>query len=301
MPAPAGRSLKLFFVDGNPEGMQTAEVANWTGHVLMAPRTSIVQAMARPEARHTGVYLLLGERDDLPLAYIGEAESIAERMARHVKEKDWWTKAVLVTSANNALHKANAGYLEARLIEVAKAADRIALDNSSHPAKPSLSEADRSDMEVFLDYLLMVLPALRIDIFTDHTKPSDAKAQQDAAAKGTPFELVSHKHGLKARAVLLDGEFIVQKGSDARSEWGHVGTQGIGYAKLRMDLVRRGVIVPNGTHCTFAEAYAFPSASAAGSVINGRQTNGYVEWKVPGSKTTYKEWEAAQLEAEANR
>ena len=34
-----GRSLELFFIDGKPEGMQTAELFNWTGHVLMAPRT----------------------------------------------------------------------------------------------------------------------------------------------------------------------------------------------------------------------------------------------------------------------
>jgi hypothetical protein len=33
----AGRSLELFFIDGIPEGMLTAEVFNWTGHVLMAP------------------------------------------------------------------------------------------------------------------------------------------------------------------------------------------------------------------------------------------------------------------------
>ncbi len=41
-----GRSLELFFVDGNPSGMQTAEVFNWTGHVLYFPRTQIVQALA---------------------------------------------------------------------------------------------------------------------------------------------------------------------------------------------------------------------------------------------------------------
>jgi hypothetical protein len=26
-----GRSLELFFIDGKPDGMQTAEVFNWTG------------------------------------------------------------------------------------------------------------------------------------------------------------------------------------------------------------------------------------------------------------------------------
>lgn len=50
-----GRSLELFFIDGNPEGMQTAEVFNWTGHVLYFPRTLVARALARTAARHTGV------------------------------------------------------------------------------------------------------------------------------------------------------------------------------------------------------------------------------------------------------
>ena len=42
-----GRSLELFFIDGKPEGMLTAEVFNWTGHILMTPRTQISEARKR--------------------------------------------------------------------------------------------------------------------------------------------------------------------------------------------------------------------------------------------------------------
>lgn len=41
------RSLELFFIDGKPDGMLTAEVFNWTGHVLMSPRTQISEALKR--------------------------------------------------------------------------------------------------------------------------------------------------------------------------------------------------------------------------------------------------------------
>ena len=69
-----GRSLELFFIDGKSDGMLTAEVFNRTGHVLQTPRTQITEALKRKEARHTGVYLLLGENDEGPLLYVGEAE-----------------------------------------------------------------------------------------------------------------------------------------------------------------------------------------------------------------------------------
>ena len=96
-----GRSLELYFIDGRPDGMLTAEVFNWTGHVLMAPRTQIAEALQREEAGYTGVYLLLGERDGVPLAYIGEGEIIADRIRMHDSKRDWWTKAVLVTTGAN--------------------------------------------------------------------------------------------------------------------------------------------------------------------------------------------------------
>jgi len=32
-----GRSLERYFIEGKPDGMLTAEVFNWTGHVLFAP------------------------------------------------------------------------------------------------------------------------------------------------------------------------------------------------------------------------------------------------------------------------
>ena len=37
---------------------------------------------------------------------------------------------------------------------------RLPLDNGNQPAEPSLSEADRADMEVFLGHMLGMLPVL---------------------------------------------------------------------------------------------------------------------------------------------
>lgn len=115
-----GKSLELFFIDGRPDGILTAEVFNWTGHVLMTPRTRIADALSRPEAAYTGVYLLIGERDGEPLAYVGESDNIRERIKNHDAKKDWWEQAVLITTAANNLHKAHARYLEARLMARAK-------------------------------------------------------------------------------------------------------------------------------------------------------------------------------------
>lgn len=290
---PEGRSLELYFIDGRPDGMLTAEVFNWTGHILMAPRTQISAALARKEARHTGTYLLLGERDGQLLAYIGEGDDISYRIKNHDIHKDWWTSVVLITSAANNLHKAHVQYLEARLVEVARAVGRVALDNGNTPARPSLPEAAQANMEGFLDYLFMVLPALRVDMFLANTRPATTLVVDEAA--GPTFKMAYPKHGVAATAVLRDGEFVVQAGSTARSLWSHEPTKNSGYAQLHAELISSGVLVPTGAVHAFTKNYAFKSASAAASVVNARYSNGPVDWRLETTNQTYRDWEAAQL------
>lgn len=293
--ATPGRSLELYFIDGRPDGMLAAEVFNWTGHVLMAPRTQLAVALARKEARYTGVYLLLGELEGEPRAYVGEGEDISERIRSHDTRKDWWTTVVLITSAANNLHKAHAKYLEARLVEQARVVGRVALDNGNTPPRPGLSEAAQANMEAFLDYLFMVLPALRIDMFLQATRPARAAAVEPAAVTATRFELVNRKHRLKATAVLDGGDFIVETGSLARSGWEGRNTEASGYAQLRDELQRMGVLKARGEVCEFTQDYAFKSPSAAAAVVNGRPANGTIEWRLEGGGMTYKEWEAQHL------
>jgi len=293
---PEGRSLELYFIDGRPDGMLTAEVFNWTGHILMAPRTQIGAALARKEAHYTGVYLLLGERDGQPVAYIGEGDDISHRIKNHDINKDWWTSVVMVTSAANNLHKAHVQYLEARLIEIARSVGRAVLDNGNTPTRPSLTEAAQANMEGFLDYLRMVLPALRVDMFLESTRPEIVAT--NAAMSAPPiFELANRRHGLAAKARLVDGDFIVEAGSLARAHWSGQGTEDSGYAQLHAELLRMGVLVPQGDHAVFSTSYAFKSTSAAAAIVNGRPANGTLEWRVEGSAKTYKAWEAEQLGA----
>lgn len=289
-----GRSLELFFIDGNPEGMQTAEVFNWTGHVLYFPRTMVARALARPAARHTGVYVLLGEGENGPCAYIGESEDIALRIKTHDVQKDFWTHAALITTQANNLHKAHVKYLEARLIEEASRIGRMPLDNSTTPARPGLSEAARANMEEFLETLFIVLPALRIDMFLERARREAASPEtMEVAPQGQVFLLRSAKSGADAKARVVNGEFIVEKDSVARGAWVGVWST---YQRLHQELLKSGVLVPQGGQLRFAKSYAFSSPSAASEVIQGRASNGTIEWKTPEGKT-YKEWEAATLSA----
>jgi hypothetical protein len=290
------RSMELFFIDGKPDGMLTAEVFNWTGHVLVTPRTRLKEALARTECSYTGIYLLLGEENEELLLYVGEGENIANRIKNHDANKDWWTTCVMVTSQANNLHKAHVQYLESRLVEEAQIVGLAKLENGTQPKAPTLSEADISNMENFLEHLLMVLPAVRVDVFLRKTRPSSSPSEARDTYE-TVFELVLKKENITATAVLSDGEFVVQEGSMARNEWVGRRSEKSYYWRFHDDLVARKILVDDGDHKRFATNYAFSSTSAAGAVVNGRSTPGPKAWKVLGTGKTYKEWEAENLDS----
>lgn len=81
-----GKQVRLYLVDGTSGGLITAEIMNWTGHVIMAPRSELARLAQRAEVSRTGIYLLLGEDPDRPGDQVdGEFIVRAESRAR----RDW--------------------------------------------------------------------------------------------------------------------------------------------------------------------------------------------------------------------
>jgi membrane-bound ClpP family serine protease len=117
----SGKQIKLFLVDGTPGGLTTAEITNWTGHVLSASRSDLADLVKRDEAQSTGAYILLGD-DEAAVGntrcYIGEADIVADRLRYHQREKDFWDRVVVITSKDANLAKARSRYLESRLISL---------------------------------------------------------------------------------------------------------------------------------------------------------------------------------------
>lgn len=122
-----GKSIKLFLVDGSINGILTAEIINWTGHVLSAPRTKLLDLIQREECARTGIYFLVGQdpEDSLPSVYIGESDDVANRLKQHNRTeaaggKNFWEKVCLVTGKDQNITKTHIKYLESRLIDIAK-------------------------------------------------------------------------------------------------------------------------------------------------------------------------------------
>ena len=108
-------SLRIFVADGDPDGLRVVERSNWIGKALVFPRALLPKVKQRDELGQTGVYLLLGPRDDGEgeKLYIGEGDPIRPRLESHYAQKDFWTRAVCFVAAPGQLNKAHVHFLAA--------------------------------------------------------------------------------------------------------------------------------------------------------------------------------------------
>lgn len=138
--APRPTSIRLFLVDGTPDGLRLIEKSNWTGVGLVCSRADYAFARNRDEYSRPGVYILQGAVEGKLRVYVGEADELRARLDQHAKQKDFWTTAVAFTSKDANLNKAHVRYLESRLIQLATRARRVELDNGTEPPTPHLSD-----------------------------------------------------------------------------------------------------------------------------------------------------------------
>ena len=168
-----GKQVRLYLVDGTVGGLMTAEILNWTGHMLRARRKDLARLKNREEAQRTGVYVLFGTNENGErAAYIGEGDNVIKRLENHNSRKDFWEDVVIITSKDMNLTKAHVRYLESELITLAKSIGRISLYNSVSPTGgAALPEADQSDMQYFITQIRILMPVLGFDIFRGRTTP----------------------------------------------------------------------------------------------------------------------------------
>lgn len=298
-----GRTIQLFLVDGVPNGLIIASIHGWTGSVLVATQATFDKLRARPEADRTGIYILFGPDPDDALsmrAYVGEADSVKDRINQSAEERTFWETAAIITTSDDALTKGHVRYLEARLIQIASDAGRVKLDNGQTPKsdRRRLPEADRANMEAFLSNLRVILPVVGLDLLKPRPRAVASGSSQPKSDGDVRFEL-RHKSDVQATAIEEDGEFIVLAGSEALKDAGYSSNNN-GWGELKKELIAQGVLTAaeGAKVYTFTRPYMFRSPSAASAVVLDRNSNGRREWKVVGSKLSYHEWQEQKTTTE---
>ncbi|AMC35107.1 GIY-YIG nuclease family protein [Janthinobacterium sp. B9-8] len=267
----ASATIKIFLAHGDPKRLRTAELSNWTGKAVAGPRTEFDSILAREEATNAGVYFLTGMDTETgkQALYIGEAESIKSRLKSHL-EKDFWNQVVFFTSKDENLTKAHIRFLEGRLIDEAKQSGRAVLKNAqSSGAK--LPESDREDMEVFLEKMQQLLPALGVEALVPTVAINPPPGSYEM--------LFCELKGLKASGYLTPNGIVVVSGSNAVLQERDSAKKYPWVIALRQKLKDDATLISDGERLLFTKDTEFASPSAAAVVIHGGTTNGLTAWK----------------------
>jgi hypothetical protein len=271
-------TIKLFLPLGDAKSLRTAEISNWTGKAIAAPRTEFHELLSRDELEKAGVYVLIGNDPvtNAPRAYIGEAEVIRERLKQH-KAKEFWVSAIVFVSKDENLTKAHVRYLEGRLLAEAEKVGRFTLEQNQATGS-KLPESDREDMEVFLSRIRQLLPVLGCDLLAPISMTS-GKTQIDGA-------LICRSKGAEARGQRTPNGFVVFEGSTAALQERPSAQQRHPFVvTLRKQLIAEGTLTQHGDFLRFAKDTEFSSPSAAAAVVQGGGANGLTEWKTQGGVT----------------
>ncbi len=273
-----GKSVKIFMMDGIPNGRWICELSNWTGKAYKIPRTYYKQCLNREELRAPSVYFLFGHDSDSgrPVVYIGETEDAINRLGEHIQNanKDYWTEAVVFINKDDHLNKAHIKYLESRFYEIANEVNRYIVMNSQSPKKSVISEAEVAEMEEFIDNAKIIVAALGHKVFEllmpDSMEQTDAGEREDIVE----YLYIKNRNGLSAKGFQSSEGFVVCRGSVIREQLS-VNSLGKNIIKLREQYLSDGTIIDN----VFTQEILFTSPSAASDFILGNRTSGPIMWK----------------------
>jgi hypothetical protein len=264
------KTIKIFLIDGEPNGRMSCELSNWSGKAYKIPRIKIKDCIDRADLTSTGVYLLFGKTDDgKDQVYIGEAESILKRLNQQLTQKDFWNEAIVFISKDENLNKAHVKYLENRLHDIAKSAKRYIVDNSIIPTQSSISESDRAEMEEFIAYIKMLVNTLGHKVFDEKRVFKPKQKEEILYIKAT--------RGADAQGEQTSDGFVVFKTSKAAGSIVH--SAPLNLTKLRDKLIVDGIMIDKSEYFEFTDDYIFSSPSTAAAIIMGRNANGLKEWK----------------------
>lgn len=305
------RSINIFLLDGDPNGIRVAQIMMSTIQAIAFRRNKLGEVRKTfPEIERPGVYILIGEDENEPdrqLAYIGESEAIGDRLATHNSNKagrdskEFWTDTVVLISKDENLTKSHAHYVEACLIRSTGNNPRWLLPNTKMPSGNAgkLPLPDRAAMDEFVDQTKTLVGALGWDLFREvRGRPNEPAHSTFDLAESVPSDGTTfffRGEGFSATMKLSHaGDFVVLAGSKARIKT--TATIPRGTVALRKTLLDTRILKEAGDFLVFANDYSFSSASAAAATVIGASANGRILWKLPDGRT-YGDWEAGQDDA----
>ena len=214
------KTISLLLEDGTLNGVMCIEDSGWnSGELYSAPRESINELMSSDACKKFGVYLLLSEN----MVYVGQSMDLATRIKQHLIGKDWWERAIVLTTKDDSLNRSDIDYLESILIDIANQNNKLDCDNKKKGNPQKVTRFRKVELEQYLEEAFLLMELIGISVFReDNTSKKKVNVVEvtsidyivsDVQGKADAKELLS-QHG-----IIIEGEFNYAKRQKKRLEY----------------------------------------------------------------------------------
>jgi len=322
------RNVGVFLLDGDPNGIQVAEISNRPIQAISFRRNQLQRVRDDLESRDrhsgalgrrkgsghrgidirkkTGVYILYGtDKDEVgrQTFYIGESINVGKRLSDHNSsteedEKFFWTDTVVFIAKDASLNKGDVLYVEARLLKCTIENPQWLRPPGATPSPDAggLSVQSETVMDEFIDEAKILAGVLGLDLFRNETGAAQETSSDSDPRTPDRTEFV-YKSGnnprpgreWNARMVIgSSGDFVVMAGSRVALE--ETGSTLPYHKNLRTTLRETGILQEDGRFLNLSRNYSFNTTSEAAVVVAGTPAAGPKVWKQEPSGLTYDEW-----------
>ena len=271
-----GRKVTVYLADASPSGIRHVEIANWSGQAVACPRSRLVELKDWHEAQRPGVYFLF-EKQTAEVGdkvYVGESENVVKRLTQQDKDQEFWNEVIIFTSKDENLTKAHVKYLESRITNLAKIADRYKIENANTPTESLLPRSDKDAMEEFIHNLKIVLGTLGHKVL----EPIKIHAQSSYAGAPTLSQYIFSftVKGLSAKGQQTDDGFVLFKDSQVSDLFNPSMPGKLG--QLKADWIKDGTLTKTDNHYLLTKDLLLSSSSYAAALVAGTARSGPQSW-----------------------
>ncbi len=265
-----GKSIELFLANGTADSLITAELSNWNGKAIKIPRIEVSDCK-RSDIKGAGVYFLFcKEEDDSDSVYIGESESVHERLLQHLRdysaenEKFYWTTAVIFLGRD--LNKALIRYLEDRFVQIARESKRYKVLTKNTYGKTVMKESQTAAMEEFIDNVKVLINALGYKVLEPTVQNVPGSTHEEV--------LYLNMGNAKATGIVTTEGFVLFAGATVNEK-----TSEKSLSKGAVSLRKKHFDAGRVKDLTTTEDIIFSSSSAAADFVTGYSVSGPANWK----------------------
>lgn len=166
----ATKAVSIILTDGTLNGVIAMQIVNGSTELSAAPRESVSDLIDSVGSKY-GVYLLLS--DDK--VYVGQASDLSRRIKNHTTGKDWWNRAVVITTSDDSLTHTDIDYMEAKFIAKAHKNNTLDCDNKTGGNATKVSNMQKIKLDQHIEESILLLEIIGINVLSEITKKNDCK------------------------------------------------------------------------------------------------------------------------------